>query len=75
MTDPKKTDRHTYAYICDHKEADIETEYCHSTCQQSEEDEIPATRVETMADVNPGYGTVTSSKEHVCSKIINIINI
>ena len=64
-TDPKKTNIHTYAYVCDHKEASIETELSHSTCQGSEEDEISASRVETTADLNQGYGTVTGSKEHV----------
>ena len=66
LTDPKNTDIHTYAYVCDHKEASMETECAHSTCQGSEEDEIAATRVETMAiTLTPGYGTVISSKEHV----------
>ena len=65
LTDPKNTDIHTYAYVCDHKEASMETECAHSTCQGSEGDEIAASRVETMAIIlNPRYGTVTCSKEH-----------
>ena len=72
LTDTKETDIHIYEYVCDHNEVSIKTESGHSTCQGSVEDEIAASRVGTTAIIlNPGYGTVTWSKDTFKQTIIN----
>ena len=72
LADPKETDIHNYEYVYDHDEVSIKTESGHSTCQGSVEDEIVARRVETTAILNPGYGSVTCSKDMFKQTIMNL---